>query len=92
MSRSQLVSRCELWLSVSKFKYISASNFRVIMHRHLLATLRSCIRFSDNINIDDDESVTKLSLYDYFVTAFNRHCSMYVDPSELICVDKSISR
>ena len=92
MSRHQFGPRRDLWLSVSKFKYISAPNFGVIMPRHRFETLRSCIRFSDNGNMDDDGSPNRWSLVDDFVTAINRHRSMFVNPSELVRVDESMSR
>ncbi len=52
----QFGSRCDLWLSLSRFKYVSAPNFGVIMPRHRFETLRSCIRFSGNGNMYDDGS------------------------------------
>ncbi len=92
ISRHQFGTRRDFWLSVSKFKYISAPKFGVIMPRHRFETLRSCIRFSDNVNMGDDGFQNRWSLVDYFVTAINRHCSMYVNPTELICVDGSMPR
>ena len=92
MSRHQFGARRDLWAFFSKFKYISAPNFGAIMSRHDFETLRACIRFCENGNLDDDGSPSRWALVDDFVTAINRHRAMYVNPPELICVDESMSR
>ncbi len=92
MSRFEFGPRRDLWNSVSKNKYISAPNFGQIMPYHRFESLRTCIRFSNNGLRDDDGAPNRWGLVDDFVRAINMHREMYVSPSEVICVDESMSR
>lgn len=92
MSRYEFGSRRDLWATSTGNKYIPAPNFGQIMPFHRFQMIRSQIRFSDNGNHEDDGEANRWGLVDDFVAAINEHREMYVTPSELICVDESMSR
>ena len=81
-----------LWSATSPYKYIAAPNFTRIMPSHRFEILRSCLRFSSAGGTSDSENCNRWALVDDFVKAINEHREMFVTPSELICVDESMSR
>ena len=91
MTRYEYGDRRNLWKTTSTNKYLAAPNFTRIMPRHRFESLRLCIRFSVCPQSDDD-GVNRWSLVDDFVSAINEHREMFVTPSDLICVDESMSR
>lgn len=92
MSRFEFGPRRDLWETKSDNKYIPATNFALFMKHHRFETLRANIRFSNNGSNVDDGMPNRWALVDDFVTAINRHREMFVTPSDLICVDESMSR
>lgn len=92
MSRYEYSKRRDLWKTTSENKYVSAPNFSQIMTYTRFMTLRANLRFSDNGNQDNDGSENRWGLVDDFVAAINFHRETFVTPSELICVDESMSR
>ena len=91
MTRHEYGNRRNLWNTTNKYKYIAAPNFTRIMPRHRFESLRHCIRFSSCPEGDGD-GTNRWSLVDDFVTAINEHKQMFVTPSDLLCVDESMSR
>ena len=91
LTRFEFGSRRHLWLTTSKNKYIAAPDFSRFIARHRFDTIRSCIRFSSH-PLDDSHDENRWSLVDEFVDAINDHRKRFVHPSELICVDESMSR
>ena len=92
MSRYEFGPRRNLWATSSSYKYLPAPNFTRIMPSHRFETLRCCIRFSASADIGESDDSNRWSLVDDFVKAINDHREMYVTPSDLICVDESMSR
>ena len=92
MTRYEYGNRRNLWTTTVTNKYIAAPSFARIMPHHRFKTLRHCIRFSHCPHSDDDDRVNRWSLVDDFVVAINQHREMFVRPSDLICVDESMSR
>lgn len=92
MSRYEFGRRRDLWATSSDNKYIPAPNFGKIMAQHRFHTLRANIRFSDAGSTDDDGEANRWGLVDDFVKAINQHREFFVTPSDLICVDESMSR
>lgn len=92
MSRYEFGPRRGLWSTTSTYKYMAAPNFTRIMPSHRFETLRSCLRFSSAGGTRDSENCNRWALVDDFVKAINQHREMFVTPSELICVDESMSR
>lgn len=92
MSRFEYGPRADLWKTTSENKYIPAPNFGRFMTQYRFTKLRSSIRFSDNGNQENDGGINRWGLVDDFVSAINFHRELFVTPSELICVDESMSR
>lgn len=92
MSRYEFGARKNLWATSSTYKYIAAPNFTRIMPSHRFETLRSSLRLSNCAVSDDNDSCARWALVDDFVKAINEHREMFVTPSELLCVDESMSR
>ena len=92
MSRFEFGPRRELWQTTSQNKYVPVPNFTRIIPYHRFEMLRMCIRYSHSGGTGDVDGDNRWSLVDDFVTAINLHREMYVTPSELICVDESMSR
>ena len=96
ITRFEFGSRASLWSAVQQFKYIpTASLGRTGMSRNRFDILFSCLRFSKHPEVrphDMSSEAWRWTLVDDFVKAFNDHCERHFVPSELICVDESISR
>lgn len=59
---------------------------------HRFETVRTFNRFSDNGDRDNEGLPNRWRSEVEFVTAIDRRREMYVNLSELICVDESMSR
>lgn len=96
LSRHEFSSRKDLWSPTNSYKYIPSPNFARIMASHRFEMLRCCIRYSycatERDNESSDNSRNRWALVDDFVKAINEHREMFVTPSDLICVDESMSR
>eukprot|EP00171_Calliarthron_tuberculosum_P023174 IDg23174t1 len=80
-----------MWATTSKFKCVAALKFATIMHRTSFEILRSCIRFR-NCHNGDDEDMNRLNFVDDFVKAINEHRAKFLSMPDLICDDESMSR
>jgi Transposase IS4 len=94
ITRFRFGKRETLWSSTRMSTYIPAPDFGITgITRARFRELRSAIRFSQQG--DDTEmssSQHRWSLVQGFVDAINSHRKEQFDPSEMICVDESISR
>lgn len=93
-TRFKFGSRRDLWKIDSHHKYLRGPNFGRFISRNRFEALRSCVQFSfqpeTRGNISSEEY--RWMLAEDFRVAFNRHRRERVQPSELLCVDESISR
>jgi hypothetical protein len=94
MTRFTFPSRESLWQSTPRNKYIPAPNFGVTgMTRDRFRNLRSAMRFSEQGQDSEMSSSShRWSMVSGFVDAINAHRKERMHPSDLICVDESISR
>eukprot|EP00171_Calliarthron_tuberculosum_P000761 IDg761t1 len=76
-----------MWATTSKFKCVAALKFATIMHRTSFEILRSCIRFR-NCHNGDDEDMNRLNFVDDFVKAINEHRAKFLSMPDLICDDE----
>jgi len=85
----------ELWSTTARNKYIPAPGFGHLtgMSRGRFESLWSCTIYSEECT---DPAVSskrrRWSLVDDFVTSFNAHRAAHVRPSDLLCVDESMSK
>jgi hypothetical protein len=94
MTRFEFSKRDSLWSSRRPSKFIPAADLGITgMSRTRFRELRSAIRFSEQ---GDETEMTssqhRWSLVTGFVEAINSHRKEFFEPSDLICVDESISR
>ena len=89
-------SRASLWSNTANFKYIPALSFGITgMSRQRFDDLWQCIRWSKQPRERPSHMSSekyRWQLVDDFIESFNRHRSTTFLPSDLICVDESISR
>jgi hypothetical protein len=95
-TRFEFGSRASLWSTTAPFKYVPAPAFgRTGMPRHRFDAIWRYIRFSDQPDERPEEMSSekyRWRLVDDFVDQFNNHRANNFFPSDLICVDESISR
>ena len=91
LTRYESGSHRQLRYTTSKNKYIAASDFSRIIPRHRFDVIRSSIRFS-NFPLNESYEENRRALVDDFVKVINDHRKDFVHPSDLICVDESMSR
>jgi len=97
ITRYEFGERRSLWSSKSQHKYKPAADFgtKTGMSRKRFDDLWSSIRFSyqpDERPADKSHQQYRWMLVDDFINAFNDHRASMFEPSDLICVDESISR
>jgi hypothetical protein len=94
--RFELGNRRGLWSNTAPSKYIPAPDFGATgMTRHQFEDIMRYVRWSDQPDKRAEEMGFKKHqwlLVDDYVQRFNSHQSANVQPSELICVDESMSR
>ena len=95
ITRFKFGSRASLWSPIQAFKYIPSASFgRTGMSRKRFDVLFSCLRFSKHPEVrpsDMHSLAWRWTLVDDFIKAFNKHRERHFIPSEVICVDESIS-
>jgi Transposase IS4 len=94
MTRFEFSKRDSLWSSRRTSKFIPPVELGITgMSRTRFRDMRAAIRFSEQ---GDETEMTssqhRWSLVTGFVDAINSHRKEFFEPSELICVDESISR
>jgi len=96
ITRFEFGSRASLWSTVQQYKYIpTASLGRTGMSRNRFDHLFACLRFSKQLDERPEDMTSEAwrwTLVDDFVKAFNDHRERHFIPSNMICVDESISR
>ena len=95
MTRFEFGRKADLWSLSSRRKYIPAPAFgRTGMSKQRFFDIISCIKFSNQPAEKGDLSSVQYRwlLVQDFVDAINAHRQCMVQPSDLICVDESISR
>ena len=87
-------SRREVWSTTSDCESIPAMSFGQVMPLHRFETMLRCVRFSYQAEEHEDCSASEYrwQLCEGFIDAINAHREATVSPSELLCVDESISR
>ena len=94
-TRYEFGSRSEFSSTTARNKYIPAPGFGHLtrMSRDPFDSLWSCMAYSE---VCTDPAVSserrRWSLVDDFVTSFNAHRAAHVRPSDLLCVNESISK
>lgn len=92
LSRFEFGVKRDLWSPSSKKKYLPVTNFGCMMPYHRSDMLRCCIRYSScGESGNNDGAFNWCALVDDFMKSINDHRELYVTPSELICVDGSMS-
>ena len=95
-SKFEFKSIRSLWSTTAPSKYIPAPAFgRTGMARRRFDDLWKCIRWSNQPSERPDGMTSeqyRWRLVDDFVDKFNEHRAAAFQPSELLCVDESISR
>jgi hypothetical protein len=95
MTRFEFGPRRDLWTTTSSNKYIPAPCFgETGMSRRRFDNISEHIRFSDQrSSLHEEGSVRyRWSLVTDFIDSINEHRMKRMNPSELLCVDESISR
>jgi hypothetical protein len=94
MTRFKFGKRESLWSSTQVSKFIPSPDFGITgITRARFRELRFAIRFSEQgDNTEMSSSLHRWSLVQGFVNAINSHRKERFNPSEMICVDESISR
>ena len=94
-TRYEFGERRTLWSREPPSKYLPAPNFgKTGMSRSRFDSIFRFVRFSEQPEQRGELSSEQYRwrLVEGFVTRFNEHRESYVIPSELLCVDESISR
>ena len=95
-TKYEFTKRSSLWSSSPPSKYESAPNFgKTRMPRARFDDIWRCIRYADQPDTrptDMSSEKYRWLLVDEFVNKFNEHRASTFIPSEVICVDESISR
>jgi len=93
-TRYEFGARADLWVMAARSKYMLAPAFglRAGMPRERLYALWSSVAFSKHVVDEGDSKESKWQLIDDFVSNINLHRSARVTPSDLICVDESMSK
>jgi Transposase IS4 len=96
MTKFEFTSRASLWSTTASSKYRPAPQFGLTgMSKHRFEELFSHTRWShqpEDRGIDCTSEEYRWMLVDDFVANFNEHRKNFFNPSELICVDESMSR
>jgi hypothetical protein len=96
MTKFEFSKRATLWQTVANSKYLPAPKFGATgMSRNRFDDLFACIRWSEQPIVRTEETTSedyRWMLIDGFVRNFNEHRASYFNPSDLICVDESMSR
>jgi hypothetical protein len=96
ITRFEFGKRRDLWSTTAPSKYILAPDFGATgMARHRFEDIMRHVRWSDQPDERREGTGFKKHqwlLVDDFVERFNSHRAANVQPSELICVDESMSR
>jgi hypothetical protein len=96
MTKYTFKSRGSLWSNETPSKYENAPNFgQTQMSKNRFDELWSCLRFAFQPKERPEHMSSekyRWLLCDNFVNNFNRHHSRNFIPSDLICIDESISR
>ena len=95
----EFTSRTSLWNTTAWSKYRPAPQFGLTgMSKNRFEDLFSCMRWSFQPAVPTfkgesaSSEVFRWKLVDDFVKNFNEHRANYFNPSEMICVDESMSR
>jgi hypothetical protein len=95
MTKFAFTSRASLWNTVAWSKYLPAPQFGLTgMSKQRFKDLFKSMRWSHQPEAPSEGELSKeyrWKLVDDFVKNFNEHRANYFNPSELICVDKSMS-
>lgn len=94
-TRFEFGARADLWATQARSKYmpVPALGQRTGMPRARFDSLWSCLTFSEAPGGNGDMSEeARWGRIDDFVSAINAHRAAHVSPSEVICVDESISK
>jgi Transposase IS4 len=95
LTRFEFASRNDLWSIKPQSPYKHPASFGRFMSRNRFNELTSALRFSHQPAIRTGEEPAERywwQLVDDFVNNFNNHRYSKFIPSELICVDESMSR
>eukprot|EP00171_Calliarthron_tuberculosum_P023220 IDg23220t1 len=95
-TRYEFGHRSDLWATVAATKHLQAPAFgrKTGIPRQRFDSLWQCLTFSETLTADTEACSTRRrwSLVSDFVDAFNDHRAANFKPSDLICVDESMSR
>jgi len=93
-TRYEFGARADLWGTTARSKYMLAPAFslRTGMPRARFDALWSSVPFSKQVVDGGDSEESRWQLIDEFVSNINLHRSARVTPSDLICVDESMSK
>lgn len=94
-TRYEFGVRAELWATKARTQYMIAPALgqNTGMPRARFDALWSCLRFSQRTGTAGNESeANRWSLINDYVASINTHRPAHVSPSELICVDESMSK
>ncbi|KAI2508605.1 Transposase IS4 [Fragilaria crotonensis] len=96
MTKFEFTTRSSLWNTTAWSKYRPAPQFGLTgMSKHRFKDLFSSMRWSNQPDAPGEGESSeeyRWKLVDDFVKNFNEHRANYFNPSELICVDESMSR
>ena len=92
-TRYEFGARVDLWATTARSKYMLAPAFglRTGMPRAKFDALWSSVAFSKQVVDGGDSEESRWQLIEDFVSNTNLHRSARVTPSDLICVDESMS-
>jgi hypothetical protein len=95
-TKFEFTTRTSLWQTTAWSKYRPAPQFGLTgMSKHRFEDLFRCLRWSHQPDVPDEgvsSEQYRWMLVDDFVNNFNDHRANYFNPSDLICVDESMSR
>jgi len=93
-TRYEFGSRADLWATKARNKYLlaPASGERVGLLRSRFDALWSCVTFNAQTVSGDTSETGRWELTGDFKAAINAHRAARVTPSEIICVDESMSK
>ena len=96
VTKYEFTCRRSLWSTVAPFKYMAAPAFgRTGMSRNRFDEMFQWVTWSEQPKIRPDATSHekfRWMLVDGFVNEINAHRAKHFDPSDLICIDESISR
>lgn len=96
MTRRKFTSRGSLWSKTTQFKYETAPDFgRTRFSKTRFELIMRCVRYSEQPAerpSDMSSEAYRWLLVDGFIERFNSYRQRMFSPSDLICVDESMSR